>query len=453
MTQSPVQWTSNYRFMLAAIGMAVGLGNIWRFPYAVGSNGGSAFVMVYLLTLFAIAVPIMIAELLIGKAGQRDPVHTMQHLTQQHRTSPFWKAIGWLSIVIPFLGLSYYSVVAGWTIDYTALAITGQLNSINSENAVSLFEQASTSPWRSLFCVFAFIAVTGFVLYRGLHSGIEKTLSLLMPALLLLLLSIAIWACIAGDIKTTLAYLFAPDFSKINGEVMIAAVGQAFFSISAATGGGMAYAAFLPQQISVPRAIIKVGIADTLVALIAGIAIFPFVFAFDLSPSAGPGLIFQTLPVALAQLPGGQLLTIMFFALLIGAALSTSIAMLNSGAQYLAKRNDLGLKKAVVIIEVATFTVAIFAALSFGPLKHVKLLSFIPAVADKNIFKLLDYAVVHLLIPINAILIVLFCGWAIKRQVLRQWFGGSSQPLFNSWAIIIRFVAPAVLILILVLGL
>ena len=267
--------------------MAVGLGNIWRFPYVAGTNGGSAFVLIYILTLFAFAVPVMIAEFLMGREGGSDPLQSMKKLVKDYKTNKFWLSIGWLSVIIPLVALCYYGVVAAWTVDYTWLAASGQLNHLTTGSAAAQFQESSQTPWRIIGFFILFLAITAAVIFRGLHGGIEKVLGTLMPMLLLLLLGIAIWAAITGDIKTTINFLFAPDFSKVNGEVVLAALGQAFFSMSAAAGGGMAYAAFLPKKVSVPKAILQVGLADTLVALIAGFAIFPFVFAFDLTPSAG----------------------------------------------------------------------------------------------------------------------------------------------------------------------
>lgn len=451
-SDAPLYWSSNSKFLLATIGMAVGLGNIWRFPYVAGTNGGGAFVLIYLLTLFAFAVPVMIAEFLMGREGGSDPMLSMKKLTAEHKTSKFWMLIGWFSVLIPFVGLCYYAVVAGWTIDYTWLAISGQLSTVTAENAATVFQHTSQNPWRTTGFFIIFLTLTAAVIIRGLHKGIEQVLGILMPVLLMLLSGIAIWAAITGDIQATMQYLFVPDFSKINGEVILAALGQAFFSISAAAGGGMAYAAFLPKQISVPKAILHVGIADTLVAFIAGLAIFPFVFAFDLAPSAGPGLIFQTLPVAFAQLPGGQLLATLFFALLIGAALSTSIAMLNCGVRYLMGRFNCSLKQATLWATSASVFVGLGAALSFGVLSEVKPLAFIPVFADKTLFYLMDYLVAHLMLPMNALLIVLFCGWAIKKRVIEQWFQSSDPLIFSLWFNIVKYLAPLVLLLVFLFG-
>jgi len=438
---------------MATIGIAVGLGNIWRFPYVVGTNGGGAFVLVYILTLLCFAAPIMIAELILGRQGKKDPLGTMKNLVKQNGANKAWHAIGWLSLLIPFVALSYYSVVAGWTVDYTVQSMMGTFNNIDSDGSTSYFQSLAGSASKSIFLLLAFIAFSAFIISRGLKDGLEKSVKFLMPLLFVILIFLVIYAAIAGDFARGFNYLFSPDLSKITADVVLAAMGQAFFSLGVGAGSVMAYGGYLSKDISIPRSVLVVAFADTSVALLAGLAIFPFVFAFGLEPSSGPGLIFETLPIAFGQVVGGQWISLLFFLLLAGAALTTALSMLECIVRYLSDKYQLSRVKSTVIAASGSAILGLGAAMSFNVLSNFTPLGFINSLASKTIFDLMDYSVANVMIPLNALLIVLFCAWIMKTNIVEQEFSNSRSSFYMPWLIIIKFVAPVGILAVLLMGL
>lgn len=447
-----VTWSSKSSFLLATIGIAVGLGNIWRFPYVVGTNGGGAFVFVYLLTLLCFAAPIMIAELIIGRQGGKDPWSSMKALIKRDHANKGWIVIGWLSLLIPFVALSYYSVVAGWTIDYTLQSLAGSFNNISSEGSKNHFQLLSESASKNTLLTFGFIGLCAFIISKSLKDGLEKSVKLLMPMLFIILIILVIYAAIAGDFVKGFNYLFSPDLSKITTDVVLAAMGQAFFSLGVGAGSVMAYGGYLSKDISIPKSVAMVAFADTLVALLAGLAIFPFVFAYDLEPSSGPGLIFETLPIAFGQVAGGQWIAALFFLLLAGAALTTALSMLECLVRFIADKYKKSRLIATAIIVASCSVFALGAALSFNLLSNFKPLSFIEKLANKTLFDLMDYAVANVMIPFNALLIVCFCGWVLSKNITENEFSATKSSLFIPWHTLIKFIAPIGILAVLLTG-
>jgi len=450
---SNITWSSKTSFLMATIGIAVGLGNIWRFPYVVGTNGGGAFVLVYIITLLCFAAPIMVAELILGRQGRQDPLGTIKALVKKNGANKAWHAIGWLSLLIPFIALSYYSVVAGWTVDYTAQSLVGTFNNIDSEGSKSYFQSLAGSASKSIFLLLAFIAFSAFIISRGLKDGLEKSVKFLMPLLFVILVFLVIYAAIAGDFATGFSYLFTPDLSKITADVVLAAMGQAFFSLGVGAGSVMAYGGYLSKDISIPRSVLVVSFADTLVALLAGLAIFPFVFAFGLEPSSGPGLIFETLPIAFGQVAGGQWISLLFFLLLAGAALTTALSMLECIVRYLSDKYKFSRVKSTILAASGSAILGLGAAMSFNLLSNFTPLGFIDTLANKTLFDLMDYSVANIMIPLNALLIVLFCAWIMKANVVEKEFSTSRNSFYKPWLIIIKFVAPVGILAVLLMGL
>ncbi|WP_068547827.1 sodium-dependent transporter [Thalassotalea crassostreae] len=448
-----IVWSSKASFLLATIGIAVGLGNIWRFPYVVGSNGGAAFVMVYILTLLLFAAPIMVAELMIGRQGQKDPFSTMRVLREKFSANPAWQLIGWLSLLIPFIALAYYSVVAGWTVDYTAKSALNSFAGIDGESSKSMFQALAGSPIKSTGLFLGFLLLSMFIISKGLKDGLEKCVKYLMPMLFVILILLVVYAAIAGDFAKGFSYLFSPDLSKINADVVLAAMGQAFFSLGVGAGSVMAYGGYLSKDISIPKSVITVAFADTLVALLAGMAIFPFVFAYGLEPASGPGLIFETLPVAFGQLPGGQFIGLLFFFLLAGAALTTALSMLECLVRFIIEQYHLSRGRATIYIGSATAVLGLGAALSFNTLSNFTPLAFFDAFAGKTLFDIMDYLVANIMIPFNALLIVLFCSWVMPHNTVKREFSASPSRWFAPWLTTMRFIAPVGVIAILIIGL
>ena len=307
MTAAHENWSSRLGFLMASIGAAVGLGNLWKFPYILGQSGGSDFVLIYLLALFFVATPIMIGEMVMGRRGRLSAPQTLRRLAEEAGASRHWSALGWWGIAALFLVLSFFSVIAGWALAYLVKTAAGTFTAMTADQTAAAFDAFLHRPGLLIFWHAVFMAATVFIVARGIRSGIEKAVNLMMPALVLLLLVMVGYAMMAGDFGGALRYLFAPDFSKLSAEVALAAIGQAFFSVNVGIGAVLTYAAYLPKEVNLARSALIIAAGDTLVALLAGLAIFPIVFAQGLDPAGGPGLVFVTLSTAFAQMPGGAI--------------------------------------------------------------------------------------------------------------------------------------------------
>ncbi len=442
------KWSSTGTFLLAAIGAAVGLGNLWRFPFMVGQNGGAAFVAVYIGFIVLLAVPIITAELVIGRRGKSSPVNTMRDLARREDRSPKWQFVGWLSLAVPLLGLSFYSIVAGWSIDYVIKAAQGVFRGFDTAGSEQSFAQLLASPTRLLVMHTVFIGVTVFVVGRGLHRGIELIARYMMPLLFVTLALLVVNSIVSADIGAGLRFLFTPDFSKLSAQVVFMALGQAFFSVAIGVGMLMTYGAYLPDHVSLPRSAMLIATADTLVALLAGIAIFPLVFTYGLDPGEGPGLIFVTLPVAFGQMPAGWLLGFVFFLLLFAAAFTTAIGMLEPVVSFLEEHKGVSRPLMAIVAGFSAWLLGIGAALSFNLWEDFKPLDFIPLVQGKGVFELLDFLVSNLLLPLNGMLIAIFAGWFMSRDSTLKELGIADGTLYFYWRFILRYVAPIAIALI-----
>lgn len=446
-TTSGLQWSSRFAFIMAAVGCAIGLGNIWRFPYTVGVSGGGAFVLVYLGAILLLALPMLMAELYVGRRGAAGPPAAIAAVAKESGRSPAWR---WMGIVLGSGGalmvLSFYSVVGGWTLAYVFKMGAGQLAAATPESAAFVFENMIGETWELLGWFFAFIVLTIAISARGLEAGIEKAVTFMMPALFLMLVAMVVYAAVVGDMAQALRFLFTPDFSKIDSSVVLAAFGQAFFSIGVGITNMMAYGAYIQKTTKLPGASVTIVGADTAVALLAGLAIFPIIFVYGLEPGAGPGLVFITLPFAFSQMPGGQLFGTVFFVLLFFAALTSSISMLEPAVSWLRDSTKLTRRSAAIAAGAVSFTLGILAALSFNELSGFHPLGALPAFADKTFFDLFDFIVTNLMMPTGGILIALFAGWLVQRQFsLDELFDGSDTLGYKAWRFLIRFFAPVVL--------
>jgi len=448
--EKPTLWSSRYAFLLACIGAAVGLGNLWRFPFEAGKNGGSAFVLVYLLFIFLICIPIIMAELALGRRGRASPVKAIRQLIQAENLGQGWQVVGWLSIITPFIAISFYSVVAGWTLEYVYQAVGGAFAGYSSTDSGRAFNALLMSPGRMLWLHSLFLALAVFIVSRGLKGGIEWIAKLVMPLLFLLLLIMVVNAFLNADIKQGLAFLFKPDFSKITPDIAFLALGQAFFSVSVGVGALLTYGAYLPEGVSIPKSAVAIALVDTAVALLAGIAIFPLVFAYGLQPDSGPGLIFVTLPVAFGQMTGGPFLGALFFALMFLAAFSTVVAMLEPVVAWCVDHKQVSRPLMALATGVLAWLLGIAAIFSFNIWQTVRPLSFIPLMADKDIFELFDFIVSNLLIPLNGLFIALFAGWAISRHAMFSELALKNTYLVNYWIISVRYLAPVAIVLVLI---
>jgi len=446
-TSSGLQWTSRFTFLMAAVGCSVGLGNIWRFPYIVGVNGGGAYVLVYLAAVLLLALPILMAELMIGRRGAGSPPVALATVATESGRSRNWR---WMGILLGLIGaitiLAFYSVVGGWTLAYSYKMIAGQLQGISAENAGMVFDDLTSSPWTLLPWFTLFIGLTIFISTRGLHAGVERAVNLMMPALFVMLVAMVIYSGVVGDFGAALTFMFRPDFEKLNTTIVLGAFGQAFFSVSVGITNLMAYGAYIERTTNLPRASGIIAGADTLVALLAGLAIFPIVFGFGLEPAEGAGLVFIGLPVAFGQISGGLIFGSAFFVLLFFAALTSSIAMMEPPVSFLTSVTKLSRRSAALLSGGISFALGILAALSFNVLGDFYPLGTISIFADKTFFALFDYTITNIFMPIGGILIAVFAGWMMKRTFsLDELFNGQDVLAYRVWLFLVRFLAPVLL--------
>ncbi|MFZ2170782.1 MAG: sodium-dependent transporter, partial [Methylococcaceae bacterium] len=377
-------WSSRFAFILAATGSAVGLGNIWKFPYITGENGGGAFVIVYLVCVLLIGIPIMIAETMLGRRSQRNPVETMILLTDEAGADKHWHYLGWMGVIAGVLILSYYSVIAGWASAYIVKAFAGSFFDADATAIKEIFNDFVASPVQLIFWHSAFMVATMQIVARGVNNGLEKSMQLLMPALFVLMILLVAYAMTTGSYNQGLLFLFKPDFSKLTSDSVLTAMGQAFFTLSLGMGSIMVYGSYLPKGVPIAKTAFLIAGADTVVALLAGVAIFPIVFANNLHPASGPGLIFQTLPIAFGAMTGGWLMGILFFVTLVIAALTSSVALIEPVVAWLVENKDFSREKASIWSGLATWLLGLGTVFSFNVWSNVKFF-------DRNIFQLLDY--------------------------------------------------------------
>lgn len=340
-------WSSRLAFILAATGSAVGLGNIWRFPYVTSDNGGGAFVLIYLICILLVGLPIMWTEIMIGRRGRMSPINSIRELADNARASRGWMGLGILGVVAGFLILSFYSVVAGWTLHYGFLYVKELFGAASITDPEAAFGSLLASPGELTFWHGLFMLMTVFVVAFGVEKGLERAVSILMPLLFILLLILLGYAMNTGYFMEAASFLFRPDWSQVSGEMIVTAMGQAFFTLSLGMCAIMTYGAYLPSNVNIPRVGITVAAADTVVALVAGLAIFPIVISFGLSPEGGgPGLIFTSLPLAFAEMPFGVLYGMLFFLLLSVAAWTSSISLMEPATAYIVESTNLSRKGA-----------------------------------------------------------------------------------------------------------
>lgn len=433
-------------FMLAAAGSAVGLGNIWKFPYMAGEMGGSAFVLTYLICMFLIGLPILVMEWLIGRRGQKNPIHTMQDVAQAEGRTPIWGLVGMIGVLGSFLILSFYSVIGGWATNYILLAAEGTFHHINGEGTSKIFEDFLGNVNHLLLWHTVFMAVTAFIVALGVGGGLERACKIMMPGLgVLLLLLVGYAAWVSGPaFKEAFTFLFTPNWSAINSTAVLAALGHAFFSLSLGMGIMMAYGSYLGQDVNLLSTARTVVILDVLVAMLSGMAIFPLVFANGLEAGEGPGLIFVTLPIAFGSMAGGKILGILFFIFLTFAALTSSISLLEPTVELLEEKTPLGRKAATILSSIVIWLLGIACLLSFNEWKDV-------LIYDKNIFDLLDYLTSKLLLPLTGLGTIIFGAWFMKQKTIQQELN-LNDFWFTIWTILTRFIVPVAVVVILIYG-
>jgi len=428
-------WRSRWLFILAATGSAVGLGNIWKFPYITGENGGGAFVLVYLLCICLIGLPVMIAEVLLGRAGRQSPINTMTAIAKDQQVSSAWAGIGWMGALSGFLILSFYSVIAGWALDYVFNTASGAFSGVTAQQSGEMFSALLASPQTLLFWHSVFMLLTLGVVARGVNKGLEKAIQILMPLLFLLLAVLLVYAFSLDGFGQGFDFLFSFDFSKLSSESVIVALGHAFFTLSLGMGAIMAYGAYMPGNVSIGKTVLMVGALDTLVALVAGLIIFPIVFTNGLEPSAGPGLLFQTLPVAFGQMPFGVVFGSLFFILVAFAAWSSSISLGEPVVAWAVETLGISRVRAAVIVGLVGWLLGIGTILSFNLWSDVTLFG-------KTIFDTLDFLTANIMLPLGGLLIAVFVGWRMKPSDVAVEAAMGNVLLYNIWRFTLKFIAP-----------
>ncbi len=437
-------WSSRLVFLMAAVGAAVGLGNIWKFPYTAGVSGGGAFVLVYIGAVLAIAIPIVMAELLIGRRARRSPIESFKKLATEAGASRGWQITAWLNLGAAFLILSFYSVIAGWAMAYVPKLAMGVFAGADAKLTSGQFAELLSSPWTLIIWHSVFMGLSVAIVARGVQQGIESAVKFLMPALFIMLLLMVFYAAVAGDMAAAVNFLFAVDFSKVTSDVVLSAVGQAFFSVSVSMGILVAYGAYLPETVNIPKAAAIIAFADTMVAILAGLAIFPLVFGNGLDPAEGPGLIFVTLPIAFGNMPLGSLFGSVFFLLLVFAALTSSIALMEPVVAWAQENRQIKRSVTATVIGFAAWGTGLATVFSFNVLSDFHPLPFTP-LEGKTMFDLLDFTTTNLMLPVGGILIAIFAGWILSSESTREELGLPDGMLFKAWQLLLRIVAPLAL--------
>ena len=440
-------WSSRMAFILAVTGSAVGLGNIWKFPYIAGQNGGGAFVIVYLICVVAIGMPVMMSEILIGRRGRRNPVATMELLGEEEANAGSWRLVGLLGVLAGILILSYYSVIAGWTLAYVVKSASGSFGGASAAEIGSQFG-GFISDWRMVvLCHTLFMGITVLVVARGVERGLEQAVRFMVPALLLLMLALLGYSLNSGYFGDGLSFMFTPKFDELSWDGVLAAMGQAFFSLSIGMGAIMAYGAYLPEETSITGASTAVVTADTSIAILAGLVIFPLVFANGLDPAGGPGLVFVTLPVAFGQMTGGTFFATVFFVLLSFAAWTSAIGLMEPAVAWVVERYHQTRKKAAIVIGFLIWSLGLASALSFNVLSDFRFLIDVDTDGDGildakgTIFDNVDFLTSNIMLPLGGVFISIFAGWVMCRNSTADELGGAGTT-YKFWRFLARFVAP-----------
>ena len=441
------RWSSRYAYILAATGSAVGLGNIWKFPYIMGENGGGAFVLVYLLCISLIGIPVMIAEVVVGKRGRQSPARSMAMVAAEAGASPRWSAVGWFGVLSGYLILSFYVVIAGWALAYTGYSVTGEFGGGDPAGIGRLFGELVADPAALTLYSSLILLGTVLVIGNGVNAGLERAVELMMPLLLLMLIGMAIYAAMIGDFDSTLVFMFSPDFSKLTFNGVITALGHSFFTLSLASGIVIMFGAYLPADVSVVKTSIYIAIVDTLVALLAGLVIFPVVFGNGLTPSAGPGLIFQTLPIVFGQMIGGYFFGTVFFLMLVFAAFTSALAFMEASVAWLVEKFAFRRMQAAFTSGAGLWCLSQLTIHSFAGASWTVFSLPVAGQVEANIFEAIDFLTANVMLPLGGLLMAVFAAWVMRKAASREELSTNSI-IYNIWYYSLRFVAPVAISLV-----
>lgn len=439
-------WSSRWTFILAATGSAVGLGNIWKFPYIAGENGGGAFVLVYLLCILMVGIPVMVAEVMLGRCGRHSPINTMRYLTEKAGLHGAWNAIGWLGVVAGLMILSYYAVIAGWALHYIGHLASGTFQGVSAEKAGSIFNTLLADRNTLIFWQTIFLLLTVTVVIGGVTKGLGVAVRVLMPLLFVLLVLLLVFGYQQGDFARGFSFLFSFNYKALTWEGVLEALGHAFFTLSLGMGAIMAYGAYMPEHARIGRTVVAVGFLDTLIALVAGLAIFPIVFANPtIEPGSGPGLMFVSLPVAFGNMPGGLLFGSVFFVLVTLAAWSSAFSLIEPAVAYLVESRNFHRITANLLLGLLAWVVGLGSVLSFNVWSESRIAGF-------NFFEFMDFLTSSVMLPLTGLFIAIFVGWIMRPQSVRDELSDESDRVFWLWRIIVRYVSPLAVLVVFVMG-
>lgn len=431
---SRVTFGSKLGVIFASVGSAVGLGNVWRFPYETGQNGGAAFLLIYGLCVILLGLPVMVTEFFIGRHTHRNAAGAFKKIAPGTK----WSIIGYNGVVAAFLILGFYSVVAGWTLEYLFQAVSGSMSGKTAEAFAADFELFNSGLLRPIFWTFLFIVLTHFIIVSGVKGGIERSSKIMMPMLFVILVVLCIRSVTLDGASAGLNFMFKPDFGKIDSSVVLSAMGQAFFSLSVGMGCLITYASYFGKDTNLQKTALSVTLLDTLVAVLSGVIIFPAVFSFGIAPSAGPELVFITLPNVFQHLPMGIVWSVIFYLLLAIAALTSTISLHEVATAYVHEEHHFTRKKAAGIVSAGVMLLGIVSSLSFGVLKDFTIFGL-------TFFNLLDYVTAKIMLPFGGMLVCIFVGWRIDRKILKKELTNKGTVpfyFFNFYAFFLKYVAP-----------
>ena len=439
-------WASRWTFIMAATGSAVGLGNMWKFPYVAGSNGGGAFVLMYLACILLIGVPVMMAEVMIGRHGRKSPINSMRDAVDDSGADPRWGYVGWMGVAAGMLILSFYAVIAGWALDYIFEVASGDLIGVNGVSAGAAFDQLLNDPSRLILWQTVFMLLCVGVVVGGVKRGLGVAVEILMPLLFVMMLILLGFGVVKGNFSAAWTFLFSFDFEALSWRAVLEAMGQAFFTLSIGMGAIMAYGAYMPQNANIGKTILVVAFFDSSVAIISGLIIFSIVFATQgVEPSAGPGLMFISLPVAFGAMPGGVLIGSIFFVLVSIAAWSSAISLLEPCVAWLIETKNMGRITANLSLAGFAWLLGLGSVLSFNIWSEYKLVGF-------TFFDFLDFLTANIMLPLSGLMIALFVGFVMKEEAVNAELEGTSSLVAEFWRATLRYIAPVAITAVFVMG-
>jgi NSS family neurotransmitter:Na+ symporter len=440
-------WVSRWTFIMAATGSAVGLGNMWKFPYVAGSNGGGAFVLVYLACILLIGVPVMMAEVMLGRHGRKSPINSISDIVDESGVNRRWAYLGWLGVVAGVLILSFYAVIAGWALSYIIEMGSGVLKGADGKTAAAAFTNLLNDPSRLIFWQTIFLALCVAVVMGGVKKGLGVAVETLMPLLFFILIGLLIFSMFEGNFSAAVNFLFDFNFNQLTWRSVLEAMGQAFFTLSIGMGAIMAYGAYMPQKANIGKTILVVAFFDSAVAIISGLIIFSIVFATQgIEPSAGPGLMFISLPVAFGTMPGGLLIGAIFFILVSIAAWSSAISLLEPCVAWLVEAKNMNRFKANTILAVLVWILGLGTVLSFNMWSGYQLFGF-------TFFDVLDFLTANIMLPISGLLIALFVGYVVDKKIIATEMTGMHPKIQILWQFTLRYLAPFAIGAVFIMGL